>query len=279
MKRTGRTLGATILAAGLLVPAALLATSPVAAMAAEPDSSCEVTGGELTWGVKEGFRSYISGTIANGEWTTSDGASYETPSFTFSDPSGEIDATTGKGSASFTGTVNFTGHEGVLNLTLANPTIDFSGDGSARLLLDTKSNNADGDVAIDETRASVGKIGSIGDIDPSSGSVSFTDAETLLTADGAKAFSGFYSSGEELDPVSVDLELGACASGTASPEADDESSTATAPAEAEVPWLPIIIGAIALVIIVVAAVLLIVGRRKGGSDPEAAQPADESGEE
>src|SRR5690606_13834026 len=101
MKRTGRILTATALSVGLLAPAAAITGTPTIAAADEADSTCQVTGGELTWGVKEAFRSYISGAIANGEWTVSDGAGYETPSFSFSEPTGEIDAETGEGSVTF----------------------------------------------------------------------------------------------------------------------------------------------------------------------------------
>jgi len=268
MKRTTRIATTTALALGLLAPVAGMTGSATPAAAADGDANCQVTGGTLTWGVKEAFRSYISGAIANGEWTVSDGASYETPEFSFGEPSGEIDANTGEGSVSFVGTVNFTGHDGVLNLTLANPTIEFVGDGSARLRLDTTSNNAEGKVAIDETQASVGKLNSIGELDPASGSVTVSGAPAILTADGAAAFSGYYSTGEDLDPISLQLELGSCVSDGSAAANDDETHViAPAPeAENDVPWLPIIIGGVAVVIIVVAGVLLVVGRK---NKPEA----------
>src|SRR5690606_23738697 len=44
-------------------------------------TGCTVTDAELVWGYKESFRSYISGSIAHGEWTVADGAAYETPNF------------------------------------------------------------------------------------------------------------------------------------------------------------------------------------------------------
>lgn len=260
------------LAAATLAGTALIAPAVATpALAEEVGSTCEVTGGELTWGVKEGFRSYISGTIANGEWQVSDGASYETPSFTFSGANGRIDATTGEGSISFAGTVLFTGHEGVLNLTIANPTIEFVGDGTARLLLDTRSNNAEGELVIDETQVSFGKIDSVGDLDPAAGELTLSEAPVVLTADGAAAFSGFYSSGEALDPISLSAQLTPCASASDAPTASDEPEATTQPVDDETetafPWLPVILGALALVVIGVAAGMLIAGRRKGaGAD-------------
>lgn len=277
MKTTARTrltaaLGAAALSAVALTPVAFAAT---AASADEPGSACEATGGELTWGVKESFRSYISGTIANGEWQTSDGASYETPEFAFGEANGGIDATTGEGSVSFAGTVLFTGHDGVLNLILANPTIEFVGDGSARLLLDTKSNNAQGELVVDEEQVAVGKIDAVGDVDPSNGSLEVDAAPVVLTAEGAEAFSGFYATGESLDPVSLSVQLGPCASeaGDTPTEAPEESVAEQPVAEESgTPWLPIAIGAVAIAVIGVTAGMLIAGRRKGAPAPE--EPTD-----
>src|SRR5690606_24359517 len=49
---------------------------------------CEVVGAALGWGFKEEFRAYVDGSIANGEWTTADGATYETPSFQWANGAG-----------------------------------------------------------------------------------------------------------------------------------------------------------------------------------------------
>lgn len=238
---------------------------------------CAVTGGTMTWGVKESFRSYISSSIANGEWTASDGASYETPEFTFSDAEGQIDPATGAGTVSFDGTVQFTGHEGVLNLTLEDPTIEFAGDGTARLLLDTKSNDAQGTLTIDEDQAIVAKISGLPGLE--AGEVTAYEAAAapaILTAQGATAFSGFYATGDPLDPVTLAIELAPCAvaAGTAEPAAPEATETPAATPEApaasaEVPWIPIAIGGVALVVIAVAATLLLTGRRTRGSEAAA----------
>jgi hypothetical protein len=247
-----------------------------------------VTGGDLSWGVKESFRAYISGTIANGSWEVADGATYETPLFGWSDPTGEIDAETGEGLVSFAGSIHFTGHDGVLDMTLANPSIELKGDGTARLLLDTKSNDAQGELKLDEQQASIAKIEGVGAVDPASGEYSFTDAAAILTSDGATAFGDFYASGDEVDPVTLSVQLGPC-EGTA-PVADDEQATddgliAPAPVEAEqsIPWLPIIIGGVAVLVIGITGGMLIAGRKKtpaaeAGSPVDDAQQGASSGE-
>lgn len=284
----GKVLAGAVLASVVLAGATLLAPAPgIGPLAATPAaaaelSTCQVTGGTLDWGVKERFRAYISSTIANGEWEASDGASYETPSFTFSGATGEVDAETGEGSVSFDGTVVFTGHDGVLNLTLANPTIEFAADGSGRLLLDTRSNNADGELVVDESQASVGRIAALSGIAPSETAreVVIADADVALTAEGAEAFAGFYPTGEALDPLNLTLEVGPCAgtAGAGDPGAGDEGSgdagtdgtpEATAEPEAgepqagsDIPWLPIGLGGAALVLIAIAGTLLVTGRKK-----------------
>ena len=266
-------------AAALLVPATAQA-APILATTAT-SSTCVVTGGELQWGVKEGFRSYISGTIANGSWEVADGASYETPLFAWTNPTGEVDAATGEGNISFPGSIHFTGHDGVLNLQIANPTIVLNGDGTAKLLLDTKSNNAQGELVVDEQQAYLGKIEAIGQLDPASGALSFDGAPAVLTADGADAFGGFYASGDELDPVSLSLQLGPCEGTPAAPveqaEATPETVTLTAD-EPAVPWLPIAIGAVALAVIAVTAGMLIAGRKKS-TETEPASEEDAAADE
>lgn len=259
---------AVFAATALLVPTAAQAAPILATTTAS--SNCVVTGGELGWGVKEGFRSYISGTIANGSWEVADGASYETPLFGWANPTGEIDAITGEGTVSFAGSIHFTGHDGVLNLQIANPTVVLNGDGTAKLLMDTKSNNAQGELVVDEQQAYLGKVEALGQLDPASGAVAFDQAPAVLTADGADAFGGFYASGDELDPVSLTLQLGPCEGTPAAPaqSADSNSETVTLTADEpanSVPWLPIAIGAVALVVIAVTAGMLIAGRKKGAA--------------
>ncbi len=259
-------IAATFAASALLIPAAASA-APLQTEDAV-SSTCTVTGGDLKWGVKESFRSYISGSIANGSWTTAGGASYETPLFGWSNPVGEIDAETGEGSVSFTGSINFTGHDGVLNLLLANPTLVLAGDGTAQLLLDTRSNNAQGELVIDEQQAYLGKIEGIEQADPARGEFVFADAPAVLTADGADAFGGFYASGDALDPVALSLQLSPCAGQVSAPAPAPESEDASANTAADqpsnsVPWVPIVLGGLAVVVIGVTVGMLIAGRRKG----------------
>ncbi|UOR00863.1 HtaA domain-containing protein [Leucobacter allii] len=277
----GAALAGTIIAGGLLAgPGAAQATSDGAAEA------CEITGGTLSWGVKESFRSYISGTIANGSWETSDGATYETPDFGWSGATGSIDPATGTGTVSFTGTVHFTGHDGVLDLTIANPTIEFEGDGKAALMLDTRSTDTEGEVVVDAAQQWVGDV-SVGEtVAPSGDALALADLPAVLTSEGVKAFAGFYEAGQELDPLNLDLEFAGCdASGAPAAAASDGGAGAEEPqiatpavadtAGPQIPWLPIGIGGAALFVIGLTLGLLIGGRKRQvpASQPVAPQPA------
>jgi hypothetical protein len=271
---------AAFAASALLAPAAAQAVPILATTTA--NNSCEVTGGELKWGVKEGFRSYISGTIANGSWQVADGANYETPLFSWSNPSGAIDAATGEGSVSFAGSIHFSGHDGVLNLHIANPTVVLNGDGTANLLLDTKSNNAQGELVVDEQQAYLGKVEGLGQLDPASGALNIDEAPVVLTADGATAFGGFYASGDELDPVSLSLQLGPCEGTPAAPaateEAGEEAVLATQEQKSEVPWLPIAIGGVAVLVIAITGGMLIAGRKTGPAAGDVVDGAGDAGD-
>ena len=95
---------------------------------------CEVTDARLNWGLKEQFRSYVSGSIARGDWKAYDGAEYKTPEFIWSAGSGSVDSQ--QGQIEFTGAVDFNGHGGALDMTINNPKIVFEGSNNATLVLD-----------------------------------------------------------------------------------------------------------------------------------------------
>ncbi len=293
IRRSGALLaGAAIIGGLLLAPTAAQAQQPVRA---EGEAGvCEITGGELSWGVKESFRAYISGSIANGSWEASDGATYETPQFTWGGATGSIDTEAGEGSVSFTGTVHFTGHDGVLDLTIANPTLEFEGDGKAALLLDARSTDMEGEVAIDTQQEWVGDV-IVPDQLPISDDALVADAlSTTLTNTGAKAFAGFYEAGAELDPVDLDLQFASCADAGAAgagaapsdsdgaseeilPAPDAAETAAPAASPAAIPWLPIIIGGIAILVIGVTGGMLLAGRKGKAATtptPDPAQPSE-----
>lgn len=207
-----RTLAAVALAAALL---ALGATPAVAAAGQD----CDVTGATLTWGFKESFRAYIDGSIANGQWTTADGATYTTPEFTWHDGSGVYDPQDGTGLIQFAGSVRFTGHDGLLDTTIANPQIRLDG-GSAMLLLDVAGVTMDGDptdlTAVEFVELPVARV--VGE-----DAVRTVDAANELTGDGAAAFPN-YAVGEAFDPVELSLPVGKLCPASAPRGGDDTAA-------------------------------------------------------
>ncbi|WP_309709861.1 HtaA domain-containing protein [Pseudolysinimonas sp.] len=217
---------------------------------------CTVEGAELTWGFKESFRAYIDGSIANGEWATADGATYETPAFGWANGTGGYDAETEDADLAFTGSVRFTGHGGVLDTTIANPRVVIEGN-RAVLLLDVTGTTQDGapvssvGVEFAELDLDAAERAGGGDL------IAFTSIPAVLTDAGAAAF-GTYPAGEALDPldlsITVDPACGEAASTTTSLETSVDSENASA--VSSWPW---IVGA--LVVLLIAAAIVILTRR------------------
>lgn len=65
-RRIGVTSALTVAAALVLAPSAFAADAPQRSAAVSATDACEVVSVDVTWGIKESFRSYISGTIASG---------------------------------------------------------------------------------------------------------------------------------------------------------------------------------------------------------------------
>ena len=277
--------GALLVIASMLIPAG----APAQAAGA---TGCTVTDGTLSWGVKESFRSYISGTIAHGAWDTADGATYETPEFQWSGATGTFDPESGTGSVSFQGRVHFTGHDGVLDLSLAQPTIEFEGD-TAALLLDARSNDMEGEVAVDANQEWVGDVTLPAELQVADGALSASGAATTLTNAGVAAFAGFYEAGSELDPLSFSLTLADCDTSevaatddaataeaapvvTAAPLAGEVASIQPVTVPADIPWAAIGVGGAALLVIGFTGGILAGGRRPARP---AAAPTDTAGGE
>src|SRR3546814_1010818 len=64
---------------------------------------------------------------------------FRSPSFGWSGAAGAFDPSAHTGDASFAGAIHFTGHDGLLDTTVADPTLRFAADGTAQLLVDLTS--------------------------------------------------------------------------------------------------------------------------------------------
>lgn len=164
-----------------------------------------VTSATAAWGLKESFQSYITGTIAKGKWEL-DGVGYSNQRYQFTGNGGNVDTAAKKGSVNYGGAMQFTGHNGILDLNISNLEVQFDGASqSGKLVADVRSSDMEG-VKTDYGRVAVGdlKFSSL-NVDDSSAS---GEASVFLTDTGAKAFAGFYEPGLELAPLSFSAQLG-----------------------------------------------------------------------
>jgi hypothetical protein len=195
-----------LLTGALLAPALLVFSAPVAIAAEEPSpfDHCVVSSWQLTWGVKESFRAYLSGSIANGEWTTSGDVSYATPDFTITGSEGWISSDGKNGSLQANGDMRFMGHGGILDQTLARPLVAIEGD-TLTVVFDVVGDTQEG-VSVDQQ--SVPFVSGLIEpqIDALAGVWSVAEADMALTVEGAQAF-GTYPAGEPFDPVTLEVNV------------------------------------------------------------------------
>ena len=155
----------------------------------------------LGWGVRDSFRNYVRGGIANGSWELN-GTSYSSDAFNWSNGTGTFKG--GKGSISFRGSVRFTGHHGILDTTIANPRLEINGN-SGTLYATMNSNDPSGK-ATNYGEVALLKVDLSG-LQSSADAVSVNGAATTLTAEGAKAFAGFYDAGKDMAPLSFSAAI------------------------------------------------------------------------
>ena len=176
---------------------------PVKAANKAPAASADgkVASADLGWGVRDSFRNYIRGGIANGSWDLN-GTTYSNNAFQWAKGTGSFKD--GKGSISFTGSVHFTGHHGILDTTISNPRLEINGKTAVLYAtvvgndMDGKSHNY-GEVAL--LNVDVNGLQVSGD------KISISGAGTTITAEGAKAFAGFYEAGKDMAPLSFSASL------------------------------------------------------------------------
>ncbi|MDO5723691.1 MAG: HtaA domain-containing protein, partial [Flaviflexus sp.] len=179
--------------------------APPAAEECTPDpNKLRVTGGTLSWGLRKSFTTYVRGSIAQGGWETTAGASWNGSTFVYPAVSGNFDNASKKGTINYAGTVHFTGHHGVLNTVMSNPSLVINGS-SAQLYLTVTSQDMQGN------RTNFGRVHFanvvLSNASVSGGILSLQSSSVTLTAAGAKAFAGFYSPGESLDQMSSTVKM------------------------------------------------------------------------
>ncbi|NLD76291.1 MAG: hypothetical protein GX643_06460 [Acidimicrobiales bacterium] len=186
---------------------ALLATLVAALVALVPagaaSAATTVVDGQLDWGIKSSFVSYITGPIAHGTVTPTGGA---TAGFTFPSAAG-----TGDGesfSVGVTGGVQFSGHEGVLEMSISGIQVTRSGS-TGTLVATVSSKDRDSGVTNSYPNVTVATLDFTGQpaLAPT-GTTTYSNVAASLTAEAVPAFNDFYTAGTAMDPVSLTLVTG-----------------------------------------------------------------------
>ncbi|MFD6093501.1 HtaA domain-containing protein, partial [Oerskovia sp. NPDC060338] len=192
--------------------------------------------GSLQWGVKESFRTYIAGPIAQGGVTTSNGASgAATGLYSFPQSAkSSFDTASRKGAVDFAGTVRFTGHGGILDVRLSNPRVVATGD-KATLVADVDSKDIEGGSFV-QSGVTVATLDlAAAKVTTGNGTTTYASVPAALTAAGVPAFGAFYTAGDALDPVTFTVGSAVENPGTTPGESSgntDGSGTQQDPAKA-----------------------------------------------
>ncbi len=178
---------------------------------AAPSQTCvanSVSGATLSWGVKTSFYEYINSPVAAGQLirnsTTGDGSTV-----VWSGGSGTISSNESFGRISFPGGATYTGHNGLLKVTISNPRIHITGANTATLVADMTSNNTAGVQIVAQSEVQLATLNlAAGSQSTTNGSLSWAGVPATLTNAGVKAFADFYPAGTAMDTVAFSLPLG-----------------------------------------------------------------------
>ncbi|MBP2412584.1 hypothetical protein JOF48_001383 [Arthrobacter stackebrandtii] len=183
------------------------------------DAKCTngtIVDGALVWGVKESFRKYITGNIADGNITFNGAEVSADQVFTFSNGIGTIDSTKRTGEVRFDGVASFQGHDygsgAVLSVTISNVTLVLDGNAGS-LKADVVSRSLE---SATEGAAPGGDVNYasvvLAELDLSSaslagGGVAYagTNIPAVLASSGVAPFADFYAAGDAMDPLSFIL--------------------------------------------------------------------------
>ncbi|MGW2019094.1 HtaA domain-containing protein [Streptomyces sp. NPDC001927] len=194
-----------------------------------------VQGGRLDWGIKSSFQSYVTGPIAQGNWNLTGGAATVGGSqFRFHSAQGSYDPATGALTAGFSGGVRFLGHrksDGTheLDLTISRPRVRIEG-GRGTLHADMASKAKGSGQVTTSSQVPLASLDLSGiDMRGGGSPISLTNVPATLTAQGARAFAGYYTAGTPLDPISLTVDVKTAAEPTATKSPEPSATTSAAP--------------------------------------------------
>gem|GEM_PF-5382828 len=164
----------------------------------------------LSWAIKDSFRTYLTGfptsLFVQGAWQLNS-ISDSGGRFHWANGIGDYTTATQQGSIAFPGTVQFTGHDGALDLTLSDISVQFHSPTTAVIIATVNYLDPTG-VRSKRDAITFANITLTGTETTQSG-ITVTDAPTTLTAEGATAFGGFYQAGTTLAPLTLTAPLDA----------------------------------------------------------------------
>lgn len=166
-------------------------------------TTVRVTGGSMAWGVKTSFTTYVRGGIAKGGWDLAGGATWNGAAFNFPVSHGTYSSKTASGTINYAGSIHFTGHHGVLDVHMSNPTLKINGN-KAQLWMTVDSSDMSGNKK-NFGRIHFANVGISAVVSADGKSMRITTGSVTLTSVGAQAFAGFYSAGQAMDLISSNL--------------------------------------------------------------------------
>jgi len=196
------------------------------AVAAPSTVRRSIASGTVSWGVKESFRSYVTGPIAHGEITVTGATTGDDGVLLWPVTGGTYDPVTRTTTATLGGTVRFTGHDGVLDLSIENPRLTLTG-GTGVLTADVRSKDESTGKVVSYPGVAVADVDASSAVTVGGSAVVVANAPAVLATAGAPAFGGFYEAGTALDAVSARLELGGPVGGTTPPTTQQVASRTT----------------------------------------------------
>lgn len=217
--------------------------SEQAALTAEgTETTSEISSAKLEWGVRESFRNYINGPIADGIITTLGGTATTSPGaaetiFRWSGGNGTLNADGSGFDASFGSDdgVRFQGHKHgadyILDLQFTHPRIVATSSTEAELYLDVEGREYVGISTIGE-RYTLENVHFadvvLPDPEVSETAYTWTDATATMTDEGLEAFGGFYGPADrELDPLTFSTSSDGGENPTPAPTATTTGITAS----------------------------------------------------
>ncbi|MET0448219.1 MAG: HtaA domain-containing protein, partial [Aeromicrobium sp.] len=174
--------------------------------------------GSLTWPISSSFSSYVTGSIAKGAIAVSGGATRAGSAFQFGQAAGStFDAATRTGTVTYSGSVRFTGHGGILDVTVANPQVRITSASSAALYVTS------GGTQVHFANLALGAAPSLA----ANGTVTYIGVPATLTAAGRSQV--FQGNTTTLDPLTFTVgAVGAAPAGSTGTVATAATRTTSA---------------------------------------------------